>query len=408
MSLLHLALAYVWRRRLVSLLIAGSIGLAAGLILVVMSLRGEIERALRRQAVGFDLVVGAPGSETALVLTALFHADQPRDNIAWSTYLQISRQPGVIAAYPLSLGDSYRGLRIVGTSESFFEQLANDGSPLFSLEKGNWFRDDLELVIGAEVARLHGLAIGAKVVGAHGLADAGEEHSEHPYTVVGILRPTGTPHDRALFTKVSTYWKIHGIDDDQIRAGAAETANNQSGLQVTAVLLRVQKSRLLALQQDLSRSFGVMAVRPAEVLQRLFVSLLDPLERLLLTYGYAVLAVAAGSLLTTLYLSTLVRRRDLAILRALGALPREVFTVVVLEASILLTFGCALGVVLSRAAAIMFRGELRTRFGVQLGVLQFTPSEAWGLAAVFAIGLLAALLPAWQAYRSDVASNLAG
>jgi putative ABC transport system permease protein len=165
---------------------------------------------------------------------------------------------------------------------------------------------------------------------------------------------------------------------------------------------------LLQLQQLLPRKFGVVAVRPAETMQRLFEQLLEPLERVLLTYGFAVELAAAALILTTLYLSTLVRNRELAMLRALGALPVEIFALVLLEAVVLLILGAGCGVLLAQIATAALGADLEGRFGLETRLFQFSPGELAALAAMFGLSLLAAIMPAWHAYRRDVAIALKG
>lgn len=388
MSLFNLALAYLWHRRLVSVLCMLSVALGVGLIVAVISVRQGVERAFLNQATEYDLIAGPSGSEAALVLSSLYFADQPRGNIPLTTFLQLQAQAGVLAAYPLALGDSYRGSRIVGVAPEMFAAKESG----LRIKDGRLFDKDFELVVGSEAARRHGLKLGAKVIGSHGAR--GDEHREFPYTVVGTLEPTGSPRDRAMFASLGSYWQIH-----EQRTPAQQ--------EVTAVLLQTAKPQLLQLQYLLPRKFAVAVVRPAEVLERVFRDVLAPVEQLLLTFGSAVAGAAGASIISTLYLSTLVRRRDLAILRALGATPMEVFTLVVLEAFALLVVGSALGLIGGHQAILGFRGDVEGRFGVAIEAFRFAPAEVFSILAIILLGLLASILPARHAYKSDVASALA-
>lgn len=399
MSLYSLALAYVLHRRGVSTLTALSVALGLALVLLVLAVRRDIDRAFARQSSGYDLIAGAPGSDAAIVLSSLFHVDRPRGNVAYRVVGELERLPGVRAVYPFCLGDEARGMRIVGTTRAFLEQTKSGGEPLFSLASGRLFEKDFELVVGAAAAEAQGLSEGSTVVGRH----AGkEEHSQHPFTVVGVLAPTGTAQDRAAFTTMTSYWTIHGQDRSSARGfGGPEP-------EVTTLLLKVDRPRIFEIQALLPRRFGIVAARPAEVLQGIVTEVVSPVERVLLVYGYAVVAVAAISVLTTLHLATLVRRRDLAILRALGASVLEVAAVVVLEAGLLLVAGAAVGVVGSQLAAYLFRGDLLLRFGLAATPFVFSPAEAWTVLAVLVLGLAASLLPALAIYRLDVADLLHG
>ena len=297
MNLVSLALAYVRHRLLVTALTVSSIALGAALILVILGVRREVERAFLEQSQRYDLIVGAHGSETALVLNALFHADLPRGNIPLESYLGIKGQAGVIAAFPFNLGDRYRRSRIVGTTRDFLEQRSPTDSDLFPLAEGRLFERDFELVVGAEAARRYGLKVGDEIVGSHGMAHrevddeeghvehgehehaheadehghgedkhdeevhAADEHHEFPYEVVGVLAPTGSAHDRAMFATLDSYWKIH-------EPAGASADQPEAPREVTVVLVRTSRPLLLQLQRLLPRKYSVMAVRPAEVFRR--------------------------------------------------------------------------------------------------------------------------------------------
>jgi putative ABC transport system permease protein len=408
MSLLNLALAYVWNRKLVTALTVLSVSLGTSLILLVLNIRRDVEAGFLRQAGAYDLVCGAMGSETALVLCGLFHADRPRGNVSYRAFEDLQRQPGITAAYPFALGDQAKGARIVGTTREFLEQKRDDNA-LFPLAQGRLFDQDLELVAGVEAARKLGLTPGSKVVGAHSIGSArsgqepnAAEHGDFPYTVVGVLAPTGTAQDRALFTTLGSYWKIH-------EKGAAPTDERGFGgpqREITVALLRVQRPSVFQIQAMIPKRFGLMAVRPAQVLQDVFREVLEPIEQVALLYGYAVVGVAAASVLTTLYLTTIVRRRDVALLRVLGASPSEIFTIVLFEAAVLLILGCGVGVLLSQFMGWGLRGDLEGRFGLELSLFRFTPAEVYAVVSILALGLLAALVPAAHAYRSDLAELL--
>lgn len=415
MSLLNLALAYAWHRRGVSALLVTSLAVASALILLVLEVQSAVARGFGAGAQGYELVIGPPGGEVALVLAALFHAEEPRGNLPFADVPRIGALPGVRAVYPFCLGDTFRGARIVGTTRGFLDQANPGGKPLLQLEAGRLFDADFEIVAGAEVARKLGLELGTKLISTHSRASEGAargaiEHAQSPYTVVGILAPSGTPRDLVLFTAMGSYWKIHG----QAEAIAVEEGKSAPGRdpgfgapapEVSLLLVNAAPTAMFQIQAA-ARRLGLLAVRPAAVLAGLFDQVLAPLERTLLLYGFAVALVAATAIGSTLYLATLVRRRDLAILRALGATPREVVTVVALEALVLLVIGCGLGVLLSQVANFALRPGLEARLGIQLAVFTFTPAEVYALAGVFALGMTATIMPAVAAYRGDVADAL--
>lgn len=394
MSLLSIAFAFAWHHRVATACTSIGIALATALVLLVLHLRRDVEEDILRQGGTADLVVGEPGSEAGLVLSSVLHVGTPRGTVPYRDFLDLLREPGVTHAFPFCIGDSVQGSPIVGTTTGFLEQVGAQDAPVFELAEGRHFENDFEMVVGSAVAKRLGLVVGDKLVTTHGLA--GQRHEDCPYNVVGILAPTGTAHDRAIFTTLGSYWKAH----------KAPTEPDPTQGDVSAILVQVQRPRLLQIQTSIQDKFGLMAVRPAEVLEQISDEILSPVERVLFAYGAALAIVAAGSILATLYLTTLVRRRDHAILRSLGASPREIFTIVLFEAMIQSVLGCGLGVILSRVALWILRSSLRSEYGLTTTLFDVHPAEALAIIAVLALGALAALYPAWRAYRSDVAANL--
>lgn len=399
MSLLGLAMSYVWRRRLASFTTIGGIALGAALVLVILKLDEDVAQSLKAPANQCDLIAGAAGSEAGMVLAALFHVDRPRGNIPYRLARDVERQQGVTRCVPIALGDQVGGFHIVGTTPEYFQRTAPNGASRFALAQGRWFERDFELVVGSEAARRRGLDIGAVVPSSHG---QGARHDQFPYKVVGVLEPTGTPEDRGLFASLGSYWKIHGQPTPK------EWTPGGPEPEVTLLLLDVEKPRIFEIQRLLSQRYSLAAVRPLAVIQELLTSILDPIERVLLVYGWGVVLTAMASVMATLYLATLSRGRDIALLRALGASPQEIFGVVFLEAVVLVSFGAALGICLSQLMGVLLRGSLVERFGMVQQTWLLSPRQGLALMGVIACGLVAALVPAAMAYRSEVASGLRG
>lgn len=396
MSLLSVALAFAWHHRVATLCTSMGVSLATALLLLVLHIRRDVEEDLFRQAGRAALVVGEAGSESGLVLSATLYSGAPRGTIPYRAFVEILREPGVTSAYPLCLGDTFRGYPVVGTTAGFLQRGPASNQPGVELSQGRLFESDFEIVAGATAAARLGLSLGDRVVTTHG-AVGKAVHSEFPYKVVGILASTGEARDRALFTTTGSYWKAH--------AGQKGDEAGASG-DVSAVLVDTVRPQVFTVQRAIADKLGLMAVRPSEVLQQLSDEILSPVERVLFAYGFALALVAGGTILTTLYLTTMVRARDHAILRSLGALPREIFAIVLGEAAVQLTLGCGMGVVLSRAVLWEIRGTLRSDYGLDTSLLDFHSSEGLAIAGIFVVGLFAALYPAVRAYRSDVATNL--
>ena len=390
MSLPRLALAYLLDRAWLTAASVAGIGLGLCLILLVLHVRQGSRDFLAAQVSTVDLVVGPPGSDVALVLSSLLYADEAQGTLPVAELDWLRTLPGVRAAYPLCQGDLAGGHRIVGTDAALLTDRVLAGRR----PQGRLPTADFEIAAGAQAAIDLGLHPGDRVVSTHG-ADAAAEHGDHPYTVVGILPPTGRPHDRVLFTTVGSYWQVHAApaSDPLLGRGAGGPA-------VSSVLVDATERGLFAVQQQV-RERGLRAVRPAVVSQRLFEKVLAPVEGLLLLYGLAVCAVAGLGVLCLTCLTVAQRAADLRLLRAMGASRRELATVVVAECGIQLFVGGAAALVASRLALAALDASMVRTYGVPAAA-GFTPAELGTVVAAVALGSLAAVVPAWAVTRGEL------
>ncbi len=403
MNLFQIAWNYVWRRRLTTSLTVFSVAVGVALISTVMTLRKEANRAFLEQSRSYDAIVGAKGSPLQLTLSTIYYLDVPTGNILYSDYEKLLADLRVESAYPLGLGDSYHGFRIVGTSASFFQQDRARGKkdqkePLFRVANGRLFERDMEIVAGSFVARSLGLALGDKVIATHGVvaAHGAPEHAASPYTVVGILRPTRTANDRALFSSLRSVWKIHGHEE-----------NSHEEPEVTAALIRLKSAaHRFSFVESVNAGYNAMAAIPTMEIAKFAARVLLPSQKILLAIGYLVVLVAALSILVSLYLATAQRKRDLAIMRGLGASALEVFTMVLTESFTISGLGVIVGVVLGHVASSMLGRFLYLSTGIITNPLSFAASEVIACGVVFLVGLAAGVLPAWEAYRSEVVEGL--
>jgi len=403
MNLFHIAWNYLWRRRLATSLTVLSVALGVALISAVMTLRREAHRTFIEESQSYDVIVGAKGSPLQLTLSTIYYLDVPTGNVLLSDYERLKDSSHVAGAYPLGLGDNYRGFRIVGTIPEFFRQERPQKKsakrvPLFRLAQGRLFEKHMEIVAGSFVARRCGLKLGDKIVAAHGVAAAHKalEHEASPYTVVGILEPTRTANDRALFASLQSVWLIHGHDQ-----------HPHHELEVTAVLVRLKSAaRRFAFVDSANAKYNAMAVIPAMQIAKFAAQVLMPSQKILLAIGYLVVLVSALSILVSLYLATAQRSRDLAIMRGLGASASEVFAIIFLEAFTISLLGVAAGVLLGHAASAALGRSLYLSTGIAANPLSFSASEILACSVVFTAGLAAGLLPAWQAYRTEVVQGL--
>jgi putative ABC transport system permease protein len=314
----------------------------------------------------------------------------------------------------MGLGDNYHGYRIVGTDTNMFNlaDRREPGKHLFNLSAGRFFQNDFEAVVGAQVARQTGLKMGDTFVGTHGLVvtPGSSEHRAFPYKVVGILAPGGGSSDRAIYITLASVWRIHEKEADIHRkiAGVEPSAPSTNNLEVTSVLLRLKAVGLrLWMSQEIQKRTEAMAAIPVNEMLRLYQQVLGPMQRVLLAVAALVVVVSALSITATLYQSAERRRRDLAVLRALGAHPRELFALVVIEAVLLTLMGLAAGWLIGHGGLAAAGPHLRDTLGIGVSPWATDRIELIAFSVVALGGLTAGLLPAVLAYRREPVSDLA-
>ncbi len=371
-----------------------AVALATATALTVPLVSRQVERGAQDAAQIFDLLIAAPGSATQALTSSLFYLDAPTGNLSARLYEELRASPGTRRAVPIGLGDQHLGFPIVGTSAAFFDQrLKPRDPPYFRVARGQRFGRAHQVVAGARAAQQAGLTLGSTFQGAHGLEERGDEeaaapgdpHGE-PYTVVGILAPTGGPVDRALLTPIETLWQVHGQTTPQER-------------QVTAVLYSAEQlAGIYVTAQRINAGREAMAVLPGQV----FAGARDVLGQGQAAYAglsALVLGIAALTVWLGVHAATLERQRTVALLRALGAGRVSVFGLVLGETLITVT----LGVVLGLGLAVLVSGVGGSLLGERLGFTLAPPQLTWPLAAraliLIPLGVLAALPPALGAAR---------
>ncbi|MEM1452086.1 MAG: ABC transporter permease [Planctomycetota bacterium] len=410
MSFLAMAWRYLRFRWLVTVLTVAGIALGAALVCAVLALRHESERALSRDAGLYDLVVGGKGSPLQLVLASVYHLDSPTGNLPFSEYQRLRRDPRVLWAAPIGLGDNYDGYRIVGTEAHFFDLPDRSGEPVFELARGAVFEDRFEVVLGSHVASATGLDVGETFFGTHGLVDVpgGEVHRDFPYSVSGVLAPTGTAQDRAIFGTLESVWEIHETEDrlhSAIQGRALRS--DRKGREATAILVRLETSglRLWMADEIRERSEGIAAIPINEIL-RFQRGIVGPVQRSLLAIAAAVVAVACLTVITTLHQAAERRRRDIAVLRSLGAVRSEVAALVFTEGLLLTVAGVALGLLLGHGGLAVAAGPIRDATGLVLDAWRMPGAERVALGAMAVCGAVAALIPAVTCYRRTPVDDL--
>ena len=410
MNFFFMAWQYLKFRWLVSLLTISGISTGVALVCAVLALRHESERALSRDAGLYDLVAGGKGSPLQLVLSSVYHLDSPTGNIPYKEYERIRSDPRVEWAAPIGLGDNYLGYRIIGTEKHFFDLPDREGNLFFELAEGDVFQDRFDVVLGSQVAQASGLEIGDSFFGTHGLIEvAGAEvHRDFPYRVSGILAPSGTAQDRAIFGTLKSVWEIHETEDLLHSAiqGSAIMADHKTR-ETTAILVRLETPGLrLWMADEIREGTDGIAAIPINEIMRFQQGILGPVQQILLAIAGVVVAVSCLTVLITLHQAAERRRRDIAILRSLGAYRREVATLVFSEGLLLTGGGILLGLLIGHGGMAIAVDYFREATGLILNPWRIPSDELYALLIMALSGALASTFPAISSYRRTPIDDL--
>ena len=391
------------------------ITLSVVLLLGVERVRTQAHEGFASTVSGTDLIVGARSGPVNLLLYSVFHIGDPTNNVSWQSYQELSSLPQVKWAVPLSLGDSWRGYRVVGTSDGYFEHYRYGAGHALAFANGRPFDDLYDVVIGAEVAQAQKVVLGDEIVLAHGTgAVALVTHADKPFRVAGILQRTGTPVDSSLLVSLAAIEAIHVDWRSGVRlrsqSVSAERARHLdlTPTSITAFMLGLN-SRIatFSVQRRINEypDEAMLAILPGVTLQQLWQSL-GMAERALQLISAMVVALGMVSLVALLVSTLQERRREMAILRATGARPGYIAALLVVEAVATSAVACALALVLLVAASIAGRGWALANFGLSITHVWPDGRELAWVAGVLAISAVAGLVPALLAYRRTLADGL--
>lgn len=397
MKTIALALRYLCSRPLAALLnlLLLTLGLAAVTFVVLAS--SQVSRAFERDLAGIDLVVGAKGSPMQLILAGVFHIDVPPGNVALAEVQALQRHPQVARLIPLSLGDSLRGFRILGTTTDYLAHYR------LAPAQGRAWQQPLEAVLGAHTARDTGLAVGQAFVGNHGLGGGGHAHGDTPYRVVGVLAHCGCVADRLILTSLESVWQVHekamATDEEDRKALEAEREVTMALITYKTPLAAVTFPRMV------NSSTAMQAAAPAVEVTRLL-RMLGVGAELLQGLGAVLLATAGLSVFIALWNAVRERRADLAMLRMLGATPAQVAALLLCEALWLAVLATVLGLAAGHGLTALVGSVLAGQQSLPVSGWTWVAQEAWIPVAALGVAVLAALVPAVSAYRVDVAALL--
>lgn len=417
--LLRLATRSAWNRRGTLALVLASIALATALLWALEGLRRDLRSSFSQAVSGTDLVVGARSGPVQLMLYAVFRVGGATNSISMDSVRAVSAHRAVAWTVPIALGDSYRGYPVMGTTTGYFQHFAyGDRQPLV-VEAGRPFSGTLdglyEAVLGADVAQRLGHRLGDRITLTHGMGGApGTEHADKAFVVTGILQRTGTPVDRTVHVSLQALEALHldwvgGAPMPGLRISAEDARKfDLEPKQVTAALVGLKsRAAVFNVQRFVAEYTGepLLGVLPGVALDELWEAV-GLGERALQLVSALVALVSLAGLVATVLAGLNERRRELAVLRAVGAGPRDVLWLLVLEGAVVTCAGVVLGVLSAVTVQALAGPLMQQRLGIflQMGWPSLTQ---WGvLWAVLAAGMLASLLPAWRAYRLSLADGL--
>ena len=411
MNLFRLAWKSLLNRRGTALLTMVTIAVSVALMLGVEKVRLHARQSFANTVSGTDLIVGARSGSIQLLLYSVFRIGNATNNISWDSYQEIAALPGVRWAIPISLGDSHQGYRVVGTTGDYFEHFRYANGRRLEFSAGRAFTETFEAVLGAEVARQLGYKSGDNLVVAHGIGNDGllKDHDDKPFTVSGILSPTGTPVDRSVHVSLAGIEAIH-INWNKVETDPTLTrrSSDLAPRAITAFMLGLE-SRLqaFALQRKINEFTGepLLAIFPGVALQELW-GLMRVAEQALRIVAILVAAAAMAGLLAVSLAGLNERRREMAILRSVGASYQHVMGLLVFESTLLTALGIGLGVMLQNLVLLLLQPWLIDQFGLYLP-LGLPGTREWALLGILQIaGVVVGLLPAWRGYRNSLADGL--
>jgi putative ABC transport system permease protein len=411
MSFWRIVLKSLRQHWLSTALASFSIALGVALLVSVASLREQTHRNFTQEGLGVDAVLGPKGSPLQIALNALYHLEDMPGKVKWTYYQTVLKQPIVESGIPFATGHSYGGFRVNAIDGRFFTEFEYVPGSHFSFRpedggQGRSFSANDEAVAGSEVAKALRLSLGQTFNPVCGVNAGDPVHSEN-IRFVGIMAPTGTPHDRAIYIPLKAFYTLGGHGQD-----VQEMAVSEEHRQISGAYLRIKRIRGGAIHpgiQDLkygvNQSSAAQLVIPAEVLPRLF-NVIGWVDVVLLSIGVLVTLLALLFLFVALISALRERRRDLALFRCLGATRRTVFGLILSEAAFIATVGAIAGVVLAHGIVAVGSHLIKVETGLRFSAGYVSQADCFVLPAALVLGLVAGLLPAIQAYRLGVLSNL--
>ncbi|HMQ70441.1 MAG TPA: ABC transporter permease [Ignavibacteria bacterium] len=419
MNILKIVFRNLKHRKLSSILTVISIMTGVALVISIMLIKQETEDAFNQTATGYEIIVGPKGSPLQLTLSTVYQIGNPIQNMPLSTYELLKNDKRVKLAIPYVLGDNFKNFRIVGTVPEIFTEFEYKKGLNYKFSEGTIFSQDLEAVIGSETSDRTGLKTGDYFMGSHGIEsyEGSESHDEYKFKVAGVLEKTYTPVDRVIFVPMNAVWKIHSHEADLRKAETDSSVHihkdeisDDYEKTITAVLLKLKSPvyfDLLRRQINDNKYEGInaQAILPVFEIKQLF-DIIGNINSILMIISYLVIFTGAISIFVSIYNSINERKREIAILRSLGAKRSYIFRTIILEGFFISLTGALAGIFTSHFLIYIFRNKISDLTGIQISGVAYNAEELIILSGTVLLGILVSLLPAMKAYRTDVAENL--
>ncbi|HHF3270857.1 ABC transporter permease [Vibrio antiquarius] len=401
-------------RKATAILTIMTVAISVILLLGVERIRTQAKDSFANTISGTDLIIGGRSGQVNLLLYSVFRIGNATNNIDWKSYQEFANHRAVDWAIPISLGDSHKGFRVMGTNHSYFEHYKFGSKQSLTFSEGREFNGLFETVLGSDVAKQLGYHVGSEIIIAHGISDVGfSRHDNLPFKVVGILTPTGTPVDKTVHVSLEAIEAIHVGWESGARLGPTPKAQDLKNRdfqpkQITAMLVGL-KSRIqtFALQRQINTypKEPLSAIMPGVALHELWGMMSVAEQALMAVSGFVVIAGLLG-MLSSLLTSLQERRREMAILRAMGARPRHVFSLLISEASLLTAAGIVTGVAGLYAILAIVQPIIQQHYGIHLTLSLLSPYEWMLLGFVQCAGIVIGFIPAFRAYRQSLSDGM--
>lgn len=391
MSILKISLRNLLNKPLSALLTVIMLTMGVALVSMLLLVGEALDESFKKNIKGIDMVVGAKGSPLQLILAAVYQIDNPTGNISRAEAQKLARNPMVASAIEVSFGDSYKGRRIVGTSHAYSELYEA------SLAHGKLWEAPFEATIGSTVAEEFGLKTGDTFYSAHGSDMNAEVHEDHPFTVVGVFKPSGTVVDRLLLTSQQSIWDVHGPATDSTALADRE---------ITAMLIKFKnKMGMISLPRIVNQQTSMQAALPSIEVNRLF-ELFGIGIATMRIVAIAIMLLGGVSVFVSMLSALKERAYEMALIRSMGASRLQVFTMILTEAVMLGIVGTLLGLLISRSGIAFINGYANQQFGIAVDIWHLVSAEyILGLVTII-ICIFAAIIPAIRIMRMDVSKVL--